>query len=221
VVVVTARRRGVVQLVLLLALLVAAFVLLRHVPVRDWLSGLRDNPAGPVIFVLLYAALVAVNFSGLALTLVGGVVFGFAGGALLNTLGANLGASAAFWLARLLGRDGVRALVGGRVAVLDRFAAGQGPLWLLRLRLIPIVPFNLLNLASGLSAMPWPGFALATAVGILPGTLIYTYFADAIVAGAREGSRAALARVLVAGLLLLGLSFLPALGRRLGWVSPK
>ncbi|MGH7531118.1 MAG: TVP38/TMEM64 family protein [Gemmatimonadales bacterium] len=215
------RRRGIVQLVVLVALLAVAFLLLRNVPVREWLSGLRDSAWGPAVFVLLYAALVAVNFSGLALTLAGGVVFGFALGSLVNTVGANLGASAAFWLARLLGRDGVRGLVGERAAMLDRFVAGQGPLWLLRLRLVPIVPFNLLNLASGLSAMRWPGFALATAIGILPGTLIYTYFADAIVAGAADGSRQALGRVLVAGLLLLALSFLPALGRRLGWVGPK
>ncbi|MGH7701044.1 MAG: TVP38/TMEM64 family protein, partial [Gemmatimonadales bacterium] len=148
-----------------------------------------------------------------------GALFGFWWGALLNTIGANAGATGAFWLARLLGRDGVRALVGERLSRLDRLAQGQGPMWLLRLRLIPVVPFNLLNLMSGLTAMPWRAYAAVTAIGILPGTLVYTYFADAIVAGVSGGSRTAFVRVLVAGALLVALSFLPALARRRRWVE--
>lgn len=226
----TPRSRAWLKLVALLSLLALAWLALRHVPAREILTadGLRRLSAtlrsgwwGPVGFVLLFAVLSALDFSGLVLTLVGGAVFGFWWGALLNTMGANLGASGAFWLARALGRDGLRALVGDRLSGLDRLAAGRGPMWLLRLRLIPIVPFNLLDLASGLTAMPWRGYAAATAIGILPGTLVYTYFADAIVAGVSGGSRMAFVRVLVAGALLVGLSFLPTLARRLGWVEGR
>lgn len=168
----------------------------------------------PAAFVIAYALLSAVDFSGLVLTLAGGALFGFGEGLLLNTLGANLGASGAFWLARLLGRDGVRRLLSDRLAGADRLAEGQGFGWLLRLRLIPLVPFNLLNLGAGLTRMQWRPFALATTLGILPGTVVYTWFANELVAGSREASRAALLRVAVAAAVVIALSFLPRLWRR-------
>jgi uncharacterized membrane protein YdjX (TVP38/TMEM64 family) len=80
-----------------------------------------------------------------------------------------------------------------------------------------VVPFNLLNLAAGLAGMPWRTFTAATALGIVPGTVIYTFFADAIVTGTAGASRAAFTRLLVAGGLLLLLTFAPAAARRLGW----
>ncbi len=222
----TPRARGLLKLLALLAALALAWLVFRHVPIRELLTGdglgrlgatLRGAWWGSVVFVVLYAVLVALDFSGLVLTLAGGALFGFWWGALLNTIGANLGASGAFWLARGLGREGLRVFVGDRLSGLDRLAEAQGPIWLLRLRLIPVVPFNLLNLAAGLTAMPWRGYAAATVIGILPGTLVYTYFADALVAGVAGGSRGALLRVLVAGALLVILSFLPNVARRLQW----
>ena len=176
--------------------------------------------AGPA-FVGTYMLAAALNFSGLVLTLLGGAVFGFGWGALLNTLGANLGATAAFWLARRLGRDGLKAFFGDRLAGLDRLTEQAGFAWLLRLRLIPVVPFNLLNFTSGLTALPWRTYAAATAVGILPGTLIYTFFADAILSGSREATRGAFVRVLIAGGLLVLLSFVPTLARRAGWLAVR
>ena len=217
----TPRTRGALKLVALLALLALAWFAFRHVPARELLTALRGTWWGPLAFVALYGVLSAFNFSGLVLTLAGGALFGFWWGALFNTLGANLGATGAFWLARALGREGLRALVGDRFSGIDRLAEARGPMWLLRLRLIPVVPFNLLNLAAGVSAMPWRAFAAATAIGILPGTLVYTYFADAIVAGVSGGSRTALVRVLVAGGVLVALSFLPGVARRLRWVEQR
>ena len=187
----------------------------------DRASALRDAWWAPTLFVAAYGLLAALNFSGLVLTLVGGALFGVIWGTVLNTLGANLGATGAYWLARLLGRDGVRFLVGDRLAVVDRFAGQGGFPWLLRLRLVPVVPFNLLNLAGGLAAMPWPMFAGATAIGILPGTVVYTWFADALVAGSREASREALLRVAVAGGALILLSFVPWIVRRVQRVPDR
>ena len=226
----TPRARGLLKLIALLGILALAWLVFRQVPAREFLTtgGLgrlsatvRDAWWGAAAFVALYALLSAFGFSGLVLTLAGGALFGFWWGALLNTIGANLGATGAFRLARALGRDGLRALMGDRLSGLDRLAVARGPLWLLRLRLLPVAPFNLLNLAAGLSAMPWREYALATAIGILPGTLVYTYFADAIVTGVSGGSRAALVRVLVAGGLLAALSFLPGVARRLRWVEER
>lgn len=181
---------------------------------------LRDPWWSPVVFVAAYGVLAALDFSGLVLTLAGGVVYGFAEGAVLNTLGANAGANAAYALARALGRDAVAAVLGERFSRVQRFGETGGFLWLLRLRLIPVVPFNLLNFAAGLAAMPWRRFAAATALGILPGTVIYTLFADAIVRGSAEATHQAFVRLSVAGVLLILLTFAPAAARRLGWTGP-
>lgn len=179
------------------------------------LSAIRASAWAPVLFVVGYAILATVDFSGLALTLAGGIVFGFWWGAVLNTLGANAGASGAFWLARALGRDGIRAFLGDRMAAVDQLAEAQGFVWLLRLRLIPVVPFNLLNFAAGATAMSWRAFAAATALGILPGTVVYTWFADSVAAGVRDASRGALLRAAAAGAALVLLTFVPWVVRHL------
>lgn len=225
----TARTASVLKLATLAVLLAGAFALFSWTPVRDELSldgltrlvsMLRTSWWGPLAFVLLYALLVTFDFSGLALTLTGGAVFGFWLGVLLNTIGANIGANGAYWLARTLGRDGVRALGGKRLAQLQDRAREGGALWLFRLRLIPLVPFNLLDLAAGLSGMRWRGYAIATAVGIFPGTFIYTYFADTLTSGIADRSSGVMLRALGAGLALLALSFLPSIARRAGWINP-
>jgi uncharacterized membrane protein YdjX (TVP38/TMEM64 family) len=216
------------KLLLLVLIVAAGWLAVRATPLREYLAHgglaalvatLRRAWWAPFAFVTGYALAIALGFSGLILTLAGGAVFGFWWGALLNTLGANLGATAAFLLARWLGRDGLEALLGSRLAGIDRVTQQSGFAWLLRLRLIPIVPFNLLNFASGLTAMPWPAYAVATAVGIVPGTLVYTFFADAILSGSQQATRDAYVRVAIAGVLLVILSFVPTLAKRAGWLT--
>jgi uncharacterized membrane protein YdjX (TVP38/TMEM64 family) len=215
------RARGLLKLLVLIVLLAAAAYALRGLVtpqgVGPLIAGLRRSWWAPLAFVAVYTLASALDFSGLVLTLAGGAVFGFWWGSVLNLLGANLGASAAFWVARLLGREGLQALFGAHLAGLDRWTQQAGFAWLLRLRLIPVVPFNLLNLASGLTALPWRTYAAATAIGVVPATLVYTFFADALLSGSHEAGRRVFVRVLVAGALLVLLSFVPALARRLGW----
>ncbi len=213
------RVKGGLGLLLLVIMLVAGWHYVTADRATALITTLRGAWWAPVGFVAVYTLATALNFSGLVLTLLGGAVFGFWGGSLLNTLGANLGANAAFWVARRLGRKGLRGLLGHRLGSLDQLTEQSGFAWLLRLRLIPVVPFNLLNFASGLTALRWRSFAVATAVGILPGTLVYTFFADAILKGSREATRGAFVRVAIAGGLLVLLSFAPALARRLGALS--
>ena len=222
------RARAALKLLALAAILGGAWFIVQTTPARDYFTRegvgrvaetLRHAWWAPAAFVAVYVVACALDFSGAVLTLAGGAIFGFWWGSLLNTIGANLGATVAFWVARGLGHDSVRALLGDRMAGFDRFAQEAGFTWLLRLRLIPFVPFNLLNFAAGLTAMPWRRYAAATAIGILPATLVYSFFATALLAESQEASRAALVRVLIAGGLLILLSFVPAVGRRLGWLA--
>ncbi len=123
-------------------------------------------------------------------------------------------AFAAYAMARGLGSSAVRSLLGRRAGAFDRLVADHGFLAMLRLRLIPLVPFNALNFGAGLAGVSARDYLVATAVGIVPGTLVYTYFADALLSGATEAHREAQVRLVVAAALLIALSFVPALVRR-------
>lgn len=180
--------------------------------VRD----LRDVPFVMPLFVLAYALAATFGLPGSILTLVGGGMFGFGLGTLLNWSGATAGAVGAYTLARTLGRDAFRGVVGKYGDKLDMLAQNQGFLAILRLRLIPAVPFNVLNFASGLAGVPARSYIIATALGIIPGTAIYTYFADALLAGAEGAQERALLRLGIAGGLLVLLSFVPAIARKFG-----
>lgn len=170
-------------------------------------------------FVVTYAVFASLGLPATPLTLAGGALFGPWWGTLFNWLGATAGATGAFFLARLLGKDALRSLLGARVGRLDALTGNGAFAGLLRLRLLPIVPFNALNFGAGLAGVRPVAYVAATALGIIPGTAVYTYFADALLAGVDGAREAALVRVAVGGALLVLLSFLPALFRRVGWIS--
>lgn len=167
--------------------------------------------------MVTYAALTTVAFPGGALTLAGGALFGFGLGSLLNWTGAVLGAFTAYGFARLVGGHAVETLLGRHASMLRQLRDGDGGRGfraILRLRLIPLVPFNVLNIACGVAGVPFRSYALATVLGIIPGTVIYTYFADAVIGGVAGARRHALLNGLIAGGLLLALSFVPAIVKR-------
>jgi len=78
------------------------------------------------------------------------------------------------------------------------------------------MPFNALNVGSGLTVLRWRTYAIGTLIGILPGTIIYTFFADSLLSGSLEASGRALINLLIAGVLVIALSFLPKVLNRLG-----
>jgi uncharacterized membrane protein YdjX (TVP38/TMEM64 family) len=167
-----------------------------------------------VLFVLAYVIATVFGVPGTIFTLAGGAIFGIVLGSILNWAGATLGAVGAYTLARRLGSDAVRDLLGRRATTLDTLTSKVGFAPLFRLRLIPVVPFNALNFAAGLVPVPFHAYVLSTALGIVPGTVVYTYFADSLVAGVTGARDRAFVHVAIAGALLIALSFVPALARR-------
>lgn len=221
-----ARLKPYLKLGLLVAILAAAALVVRATPLggyltRDGIVSLLETIRGsmwaPVAFVVIYSVATALALPGSLLTIAGGAVFGFWWGAVFNSIGANIGANAAFGLSRALGRDGIERIAGKRLQGLDRATAEHGLVGLLILRLIPLVPFNALNFGSGLTAIRWGHYALATVVGILPGTLVYTFFADALVQGSTSAGQEARTRLWIAGALFVVLTLVPIVARRLGF----
>ena len=217
------------KLAALTVLLVAATLALRVTPLGEvlerermveLLETVRGSVWAPVLFLVAYAGLTALALPGSLLTIVGGAAFGFAWGLPLVLVAANLGANAAFLLSRWLGRDGIERIAGKRLAGLDSATQRHGFIGLLVLRLIPLVPFNALNFGSGLTALRWRDYALATAVGILPGAAVYVYSADALMRGYTDPGEAT-RRLWIAGFLFLALSLIPIVAKRLGLSIPR
>ena len=218
--------RAAAKLLALVALVVTAAVLVRVTPLGTYLTrggmlalldSVRSSAWAPAVYVVAYAIATALALPGSVLTIVGGAVFGFGWGVVFVTIGANVGANAAFLLARGLGREGIERLIGPRLQGLDRATSTHGFIGLLVLRLIPLVPFNALNFGSGLTAMRWRDYALATVIGIVPGTFVYVFFADALMQGSTQASAEARTRLFVAGGLLVALSLIPFIAKRLGF----
>lgn len=151
---------------------------------------------GPVLAVLGSGLLVAAMIPRAVLAVAAGLLFGPLAGATYVLLGAAIGASAAFGVGRLLGRDfvsgaattshpdgagrpdhpdgaGRRDRAGARLAALDGWLANQGVLGVLLLRLLPIAPFGLVSYAFGATGVRLRAYLVGTAAGMTPSTVIY------------------------------------------------
>lgn len=168
---------GVGRLVLLAALValcavgVATGVTPGVAEVRGWVDA--AGPAAPLVFVAVCAAGSSVLVPKPALSVLGGVVFGPWLGAAVVVAGVTLGALASFAVARRLGRDAVRPR-DGRFARVDRLLERRGFVAVVALRLLPVVPFGLVNYTAGLTGVRVASFAAGTAVGVVPATAVYT-----------------------------------------------
>lgn len=134
------------------------------------------GPAAPVAFIFIYAFAVVALIPASLLTIAGGAVFGLFRGVIYSLIGATLGSTGAF----LIGRYAARRLVVRRLAAMPRFAAieravsARGRRIVLLLRLSPVVPFNFLNYALGLTTISVWDFMFAS-LGTVPGAFVYTY----------------------------------------------
>jgi uncharacterized membrane protein YdjX (TVP38/TMEM64 family) len=172
------------------------------------------NQAGwlaPLVFVVVYIGWTVLLLPGVVPTLAGGALFGIVGGSLLSSTGAVIGATVAYLIGRHLGRPQVERLAGRRLARFDEWMRRRGFLALLYARLVPIVPFNLLNYAAGLAEISTRSYVTATAVGIVPGTIAYTAVGST---ASHPGSRPFIASLAAVSLLTLIVGGLSARSRR-------
>ena len=185
----------VIMLVIIILGVIAGTILL---PVKDWLVGILEMTQGlgiwgPVFVVAFYIVACVLFLPGSVLTLGAGFVFKLLVGTITVSIGSTLGACAAFLVGRTVGRN----WISGKVATNEKFAAiddavgQQGFKIVLLIRLSPIFPFNLLNYAFGLTKVSIGKYALASWIGMLPGTLMYVYFG----AGLRSLADAAAGKV--------------------------
>ena len=142
----------------------------------DELRGLaKDNPVQTgAIFFAAYVAVTGLSLPGAAImTLAGGAIFGFGTALLLVSFASSLGATLAFLVSRTLLRDWVQGKFGRQLQSLNAGFAKDGPFYLFSLRLVPVFPFFVINLISGLLPISTWRFYWVSQLGMLPATAVY------------------------------------------------
>jgi uncharacterized membrane protein YdjX (TVP38/TMEM64 family)/rhodanese-related sulfurtransferase len=220
-------RGTIMRLSFALALVAAAAWMLTH---RELFDVGAIEPAirslgiwAPVGFVLVYAVGTVLFFSGAILSLAGGALFGPVWGTLWNLLGATLGSTAAFLLARSIAAEWVTRRLGDRLRRLVDGVTAEGWRFVALMRLVPLVPFNLLNYALGLTGISLRAYVLTSALCMLPGTIAYTWLGYAGRSAAAGDAAALRYGPLGLGVLAM-IALLPRLFRRLraretGWID--
>lgn len=162
--------------------LAGLFGLALLLPVAEWLTtGLAwiqaHRDVAWAVFIALYIVATVFMLPGLILTITAGFIFGLVQGVVLVSVGSVLGATAAFLLGRSIARDSIASRIAAwpRFQALDRAIGRRGFLIVLLVRLSPAFPFNLLNYALGLTAVPVRHYVLASWIGMFPATVLYVW----------------------------------------------
>ena len=162
--------------------IIAAVLVLRFTPVKEYLhpQALKDLFAAsgrlaPLFFILTYAIGVCLFLPATLFTGIGAMLFGTFFGFLYNVTGAMLGASAAFFIGRYLGRDFAASLIGDRLAKYDKKIAANGFSVTLYLRLL-FFPYTPMSFGMALTRISFVQYFWGTFFGILAGGFVMTFF---------------------------------------------
>jgi uncharacterized membrane protein YdjX (TVP38/TMEM64 family) len=157
----------------------------------------QNHASAVAVFIGVYAVVTGLSLPGAALlTLTGGFLFGTVPGALFANAGATTGAVLAFLSARYLLRDWVESRFGDRLRSIEESFEKNAFSYLLTVRLIPVLPFFVINLLAGVTPARLATFVVTTSLGIIPAGLVYAY------AGQKLGRIHSLEEVASPGVLL-------------------
>lgn len=176
------RSKAILKAVFFLLFIVAAALVAHFTPVKTYLTADRlghflDSTGiwAPLVFILVYATGVCLFIPGTLLTGLGAVIFGPYRGFLLVWIAAMLGATVAFWIGRTLGRDFAASIIGDKLKKYDEAIAKNGFAAVLYLRLV-YFPFSAMNFGMGLTKVRFRDYFWGTALGIVVGTFVFTFF---------------------------------------------
>jgi len=182
---------------------------------KAWLSAwvAVHGTLAPLLYILLYIAVVAFSLpGGLVMTISGGLLFGAVVGALYAVIGATIGATALFLIAKSSLGDFLLAKAGGAVKKMQAGFADNALSYMFVLRLVPLFPFFLVNLAPAFLGVSLRIYVLATFFGIMPATFVFALAGSGLGSVLEQGGDISLAGVMTpqimaafAGLALLAL----------------
>lgn len=204
-----------IRLLVGVILIASVLIVFKFTPIASWIKPdflrLFKEQAGifaPLGFIVIYAIATIFAVPGTILTLSGGALFGTFFGTLWTVIGATIGASGAFLIARFIAGNWARQQFekGDRLAKLIQGIEQNGFWFVLSIRLSPLFPFIAVNYLLGLTPIRLQVYVLATVIGIIPGTFAYSWLGY----GGLEAATGGAPWQLVGGLFVLALiSLLP------------
>jgi uncharacterized membrane protein YdjX (TVP38/TMEM64 family) len=149
-----------------------ALHLLGGISVSQMQTGLQAwGIWAPILYVALYVVATVLIFPSTALNLTSGAIFGPWLGTVWASIGAIIAAIAAFAFTRTIGRDAIAKRLVGRWQAMDAEVRRGGSFYMFAIRLIPIMPYGLINFAAGLTSVSFKDYLLGTALGTVPSVL--------------------------------------------------
>lgn len=153
--------------------------------VRDFVAS-YGTYAAVISFLLMIFQSIAAPLPAFLLTFANANLFGWWQGAILSWTSAMAGAAACFYIARILGRDVAEKLTSkSGLAQIDTFFERYGKNTILICRLLPFISFDIVSYAAGLTSMSFMSFFIATGIGQLPATIVYSYVGGMLTGGAK------------------------------------
>ncbi|TMW73479.1 TVP38/TMEM64 family protein [Alteribacter natronophilus] len=149
--------------------------------IRSWI--LSFGILAPLFYLMIFALRPLTLFPASILAVAGGLSFGPLFGPLLTYAGSLMGAAFSFWIARTLGKRVVNRQWKGRAEALQEKVEQHGFFYVLVLRILPVVNFDLVSYLSGISRIPFKTYIGATMCGIIPGSLAFTFLGASFVDG--------------------------------------
>ncbi|HVT44880.1 MAG TPA: VTT domain-containing protein [Thermoanaerobaculia bacterium] len=160
--------------------------------------SLQGHWWAPVAYLALYALFSLLLLPPILLSIAGALIWGWVGGGLMELLAATVGSVAPYAIARLSAGSWLAGLIERRSPAIGAKLREEGFMALLLLRLVPVVPYVILNYAAGIASIRPRHYLPATVLGMIPSIFVFTYFVDAIAAGIISVEHA-FGRILVAG----------------------
>lgn len=180
------QQKATIKAAIFVGFVIAAILLARFTSLKDYLNAQTlshfTTAAGfwaPAGYILLYAVGICLFLPGTLLTSIGAAVFGAYWGFVYVWIGAMMGASAAFFISRFLGRDFAASLIGDKLKKYDEAIERNGFATVLYLRLV-YFPFTAMNFGMGLTRVSFRDYIFGTGLGIMVGTFIFTFFVGAL-----------------------------------------
>ncbi len=210
----TRRTRALIRLAILPAVVVLAvivawrlgyFELGRREQFLAIIRNAETTPWAPAVYVVSYTLIVALGLPATVFSILGGAIFGAVEGLVLAWTGAMVGTVVAHTMARSVGKKPVTRLLGNH-RLLRKLRERADVRTLVRLRVLPLAPFGVLDYVAGLAGVSLRTLLLATAIGIVPGTAAYTYAGDQARTGLEDPGAAGRRALFIAGLVTIAVS---------------
>lgn len=140
--------------------------------IKNYVQGF--GKIGPLVYIIMFSLVPLTLFPDSVLAIAGGLIFGLFKGYIYTTIGALIGGTISFYISRYWGREVVKKLTKEKLDKVEEMINNRGFIIIFILRLIPLLPYDVISYGAGLTAVKYKDFLLATLFGTIPGILVFT-----------------------------------------------